>query len=101
MACLLSDGVVDGSDKAWSITGCPEDGFKSSVVYEDDSCLVVASISTPAIVALIKAPIQSNGTTNPVLMVDEEGKVIRRHGETETLFFYLAKLIVKKELSQR
>ena len=93
MACLLGTVVADGCDTAHSITGCPEEDFGLSAVYEDDSCLVVASLATDAIAALIKPPIQCNGTTNPVLMVRGDGSIIRRHGETYKLEEHLLSLV--------
>lgn len=89
MASALGTSIEDGDEAAHSITGVLSTGHYPGIIYQDNSCKVVVGLNSPAISALIKPPIQADGTTNPVLAVDQQGEILRWHGEVDALLAYL------------
>jgi len=92
MACALGKMIEDGCDAVNSITGCVDSGYVPAIFYEDEFCKVVVGLTAPSIAALIKPPIQVNGTTNPVLWVNQDGQIIRCHDGVYALLVHLEQL---------
>ena len=95
MVFRISQGACDATEMVNRITGASSTDFQFAAIYEDDCCAIAVAFdidptdNNQAIAAKIKAPIQCNGMTNPVLMVESDGTVIRHHGETVALVKHL------------